>query len=88
MSELDQQIAALRGMSSAQLREEWQRVWKEPAPRLGHDLLRRGMAWKLQERCTAVCLVRQPGSWSALPAWWSGEGRLASSEQQSPARGW
>jgi hypothetical protein len=50
MSELVQQIELLRGMSTAQLRDEWQRVWKEPAPRLGHDLLRRGIAWKLQER--------------------------------------
>jgi hypothetical protein len=50
MSQLEQQIEALRSLSTAQLRLEWQRVWKEPAPRLGHDLLRRGIAWKLQER--------------------------------------
>lgn len=50
MSSLDQQIDALRSLSTAKLREEWQRVWKEPAPRLGHDLLRRGLAWKLQEQ--------------------------------------
>lgn len=37
-------------MFTAELRAEWQRVWKEPAPPLGHDLLRRGIAWKLQER--------------------------------------
>ena len=50
MSELDQQIEALRSLGTAELRQEWQRVWKEPAPRLGHDLLRRGIAWKLQEQ--------------------------------------
>ncbi len=50
MSELDQQTEALRSLSTAQLRDEWQRVWKEPAPWLGHDLLRRGIAWKLQEQ--------------------------------------
>ena len=50
MSGLDHQIEALRGLSTAELRQEWQRVWKEPAPRLGHDLLRRGIAWKLQEK--------------------------------------
>ncbi len=50
MSGLDQQIEALRSLSTAQLRDEWQRIWKEPAPRLGHDLLRRGIAWKLQEQ--------------------------------------
>jgi hypothetical protein len=50
MSVLDQQIESLRSLSTAQLRCEWQRVWKEPAPRLGHDLLRRGIAWKLQEQ--------------------------------------
>jgi hypothetical protein len=49
MSVLDQQIEALRSLGTAALRQEWERVWKEPAPRLGHDLLRRGIAWKLQE---------------------------------------
>ncbi len=50
MSNLEQQLDSLRSLSTAQLRDEWQRVWKEPAPRLGHDLLRRGIAWKLQEQ--------------------------------------
>ncbi len=50
MSGLDQQIEALRDLSTAHLRHEWQCIWKEPAPRLGHDLLRRGIAWKLQEQ--------------------------------------
>jgi hypothetical protein len=50
MSVLDQQIEALRSLGTAALRQEWVRVWKEPAPRLGHDLLRRGIAWKLQEQ--------------------------------------
>lgn len=47
---LDQKIEALRRLSTPQLRQEWQRVWKDPAPRLGHYLLRRGIAWKLQEQ--------------------------------------
>ena len=50
MSELHQLIEVLQGLSTAQLRAEWQRVWIDPAPRLGHDLLRRGIAWKLQEQ--------------------------------------
>jgi hypothetical protein len=50
MSGLDQQIEALRSLGTAELRQEWQHIWKEPAPRLGHDLLRRGIAWKLQEQ--------------------------------------
>lgn len=47
---LEQQLAALATMSSAQLCAEWQRAWKEPSPPLAHDLLRRGIAWRLQER--------------------------------------
>ena len=50
MIALDQRIEALRSLPTAQLRQEWQRIWKKPAPRLGHDLLRRGIAWKLQEQ--------------------------------------
>jgi len=50
MSRVDEQIEALRSLGTAELRHEWQRVWREPPPRLGHDLLRRGIAWKLQEQ--------------------------------------
>lgn len=50
MSALGERIEALRSLDTAKLRREWQRVWKEPVPRLGHDLLRRGIAWKLQEQ--------------------------------------
>jgi hypothetical protein len=50
MTGVVQKIEALQGLSTAQLRQEWQRVWKQPSPPFGHDLLRRGIAWKLQER--------------------------------------
>lgn len=49
MSELDQKLAALRTMSSAQLRKEWEKVCKTPVPPLTADLLARGVAWRLQE---------------------------------------
>lgn len=49
-NKLDHQIAALATFSSAQLRAEWRRLWKEVAPPLAHDLLRRGIAWRLQEK--------------------------------------
>lgn len=50
MNEVEQRIGALHNLSTAELRIEWQRVWRHPAPGLGHDLLRRAIAWKLQER--------------------------------------
>lgn len=50
MSEVEKRIRALRSLSTAELLTEWQRVWRRPAPGLGHDLLRRAIAWKLQER--------------------------------------
>jgi hypothetical protein len=51
MSKLDEQLAGLMAMSSAQLRGEWQRVCREPAPAaLSPDLLARGLAYRLQER--------------------------------------
>ena len=50
MRALDAQLAALATMSSAQLRAEWMRVHKAPAPPLTTDLLTRGIAWRLQER--------------------------------------
>jgi len=37
-------------MSPAQLRAKWRECWRKPAPDIGPDLLRRGIAWKLQSR--------------------------------------
>ena len=50
MTALEQQLAELPGMSPAQLRAKWRDCWRKPAPDIGPDLLRRGIAWKLQSR--------------------------------------
>jgi len=50
MNALEQQLAQLPGMSPAQLRAKWRDCWRKPAPDIGPDLLRRGIAWKLQAR--------------------------------------
>lgn len=50
MNALEQQLAELSGMSPAQLRAKWRECWRKPAPDIGPDLLRRGIAWKLQSR--------------------------------------
>ncbi|MBC7520350.1 MAG: DUF2924 domain-containing protein, partial [Sandarakinorhabdus sp.] len=51
MTALAAQLAALTQMAPAQLRAEWRRVHQSPpSPRLTTDLLRRGIAYKLQER--------------------------------------
>jgi hypothetical protein len=47
---LEQQLAELPAMSPAQLRAKWRSCWRKPAPDIGPDLLRRGIAWKLQSR--------------------------------------
>ena len=48
---LADQLAALATMSPAQLRAEWRRVHQSPpSSRLTTDLLRRGIAYRLQER--------------------------------------
>ncbi len=45
-----EQLAALATMSPAQLRAEWLRLHKSPAPAMTPDLLRRGVAYRLQEQ--------------------------------------
>lgn len=50
MTSLELQLAELPGMSPAQLRAKWRDCWRKPAPDIGPDLLRRGIAWKLQSR--------------------------------------
>ena len=37
-------------MQRARLKQEWERVYKEPAPNLSADLLRLGIAYRLQEK--------------------------------------
>lgn len=50
MAKLDQQLHRLAALPPADLPDEWQRVWKTPAPRLSPDLLRMGLAYHLQEK--------------------------------------
>jgi hypothetical protein len=50
MTPLERQLAELPEMSPAQLRAKWRECWRKPAPDIGPDLLRRGIAWKLQSR--------------------------------------
>ena len=54
MSELDRKLAELGALSPAQLRALWRECWRRPAPDMAPDLLRRGIAWKLQSRIHGV----------------------------------
>jgi hypothetical protein len=45
-------LARLTTMSSAELRSEWLGLYKRPAPDMTTDLLRRGIAYRLQERAS------------------------------------
>ena len=50
MARLDDHLAALGTMQRVRLKQEWERVHKEPAPNLSADLLRLGIAYRLQEK--------------------------------------
>lgn len=50
MSTRKGELEELDGMTPAQLRAEWRTCWRRPAPEIGPDLLRRGIAWKRQSR--------------------------------------
>jgi hypothetical protein len=50
MAQLADQLSRLATMSSAELRSEWLALYKRPAPDMTADLLRRGLAYRLQER--------------------------------------
>ncbi|MEG3155706.1 DUF2924 domain-containing protein [Sphingomonas sp. RB1R13] len=50
MARIDDELEALVAMPDAALREEWRKVYRTQAPRLPPDLLRRGIAYRLQER--------------------------------------
>ncbi|MGB7244714.1 MAG: DUF2924 domain-containing protein [Sulfitobacter sp.] len=50
MIALDNQLRELMTMPPAQLRSAWRDAFRSPAPDIGPDLLRRGIANRLQER--------------------------------------
>lgn len=50
MISLDKQLTELKAMPPARLRSLWRDTFKTPAPDIGPDLLRRGIANRLQER--------------------------------------
>ncbi|MBA3667721.1 MAG: DUF2924 domain-containing protein [Sphingomonas sp.] len=54
MSDLDRKLNDLLAMSPAQLRALWRECWRRPAPTMAPNLLRRGIAWKLQSRVHGV----------------------------------
>jgi hypothetical protein len=50
MARIDDELAALVALPEAALRAEWLKVYRSEPPRLAPDLLRRGIAYRLQER--------------------------------------
>jgi hypothetical protein len=50
MARIDDELAALVALPDADLGREWRRVYRSEAPRLPPSLLRRGIAYRLQER--------------------------------------
>jgi hypothetical protein len=50
MTPLEHQLAELMTMPPAQLRSQWRDTYRSPAPDIGPDLLRRGIANRIQER--------------------------------------
>lgn len=49
MARIDEELAALIELPDTAVRAEWRKVYRSEAPRLSADLLRRGIAYRLQE---------------------------------------
>lgn len=50
MTKVEAQLAALGNMPARELKPEWERLYKTAAPAISADLLRLGIAYRLQER--------------------------------------
>jgi len=50
MAKVEERLAALMTMPATVLRQEWERVYSNPAPRISDELLRHGIAYRIQER--------------------------------------
>lgn len=47
---LTERLESLDAMGAVELANEWERAYRTPAPRISPDLLRLGIAWRLQEK--------------------------------------
>ena len=52
MTPLEQKLAALTTMSSAQLRDQWRTLVGSPLPRISPSLMRLALAWEIQARAS------------------------------------
>ncbi|MGE0774573.1 MAG: DUF2924 domain-containing protein [Sphingomonadaceae bacterium] len=50
MARLDDQLEALRSCSASALRQQWRTAFRSVTPDMPPDLMRRAIAWRLQER--------------------------------------
>jgi hypothetical protein len=50
MTSVEQQLARLRDMSSAELKDQWRRLTGLPLPRVSPAMLRLALAWEIQAR--------------------------------------
>lgn len=48
MAKIADRLAALTTMPAAELRMEWERVYNSPAPNISDELLRHGIAYRMQ----------------------------------------
>ena len=50
MTSVEQQLARVRDMSSADLKDQWRRLTGSPLPRVSPAMLRLALAWEVQAR--------------------------------------
>jgi hypothetical protein len=50
MASIDEELATLVALPAADLPEEWRRICRSEPPRIAPELLRRGIAYRMQER--------------------------------------
>lgn len=50
MANLEERLTAVASLCPKDLRQEWERVHRTPAPRISPELLKMGIAYRLQEK--------------------------------------
>jgi hypothetical protein len=50
MASIDEELTTLVALPAADLPDEWRRICRSEPPRIAADLLRRGIAYRMQER--------------------------------------
>ncbi len=83
----NERLAAIKDLSLDELRTEWRRLYRSPPPRLSLDLMRRAIAYRIQEKAIGGLSPASRRSLKQLTAQLASSGRVTTEPRQAARPG-